>query len=160
MITIRYFAEAIEAAGVSVLLLGGLPGSGKSPYSEEFERRGWLRFDDFQKDAPGDSDQFRRAARFDELVSAVAAGRRCIVTDIRLIYAEYRDGAMRALREVPGSHSVELRLFENDPKQCARNVGEAKDRDTARRLENIEFWSSKYTRPNGTAAIPVLRPQR
>ncbi len=62
MSTILDFADSIEAAGVSVLLLGGLPGSGKSPYSEEFENRGWLRFDDFQRNAPGDSDLFRRAA--------------------------------------------------------------------------------------------------
>jgi AAA domain-containing protein len=159
MSEIRDFADRREAAGVSVLLLGGLPGSGKSPYSEEFERRGWLRFDDFQRNAPGDSDQFRRTARFSELVDAVASGRRCVVTDIRFIYAEYRDGAIRALREVPGSHPVELHLFENDPEQCAKNVGKATDRDTARRLENINFWTTKYSRPYGMIPIPVLRPQ-
>ena len=43
------FADSIEAAGVTVLLLGGLPGSGKSPFSEELESRGWLRFDYYQK---------------------------------------------------------------------------------------------------------------
>jgi len=151
------FADSIEATGVTVLLLGGLPGSGKSPFSEELESRGWLRFDDYQKNALDDSDQFRGAASFEELVRAVAAGKRCVVTDIRFIYAEYRDGALRALREVPGDPLVQLRLFENDPAQCTRNVGEATDRDTKRRLENIRFWSRHYSLPSGTVAIPVLR---
>ncbi len=159
MNAVRGFADSIEASGATVLLLGGLPGSGKSPFSEELESRGWVRFDDFQKDAPGDSDQFRNAARFDELVHAIAAGRRCVVTDIRFIHAEYREAALRTLQVADGRPSVVLRLFEKNPEQCSRNVGQATDRDTKRRLQNIEFWTQHYSLPSGQDAIPVLRPR-
>jgi hypothetical protein len=141
-----------------VLLLGGLPGSGKSPISEQLENRGWLRFDDFQRNAPGDSDQFRNAARFAELMQAIASGRRCVVTDIRFIHAEYREAALRTLQVAEGCPSVALRLFANDPDQCSRNVGLATDRDTERRLENIRFWTKHHSLPPKLVPIPVLRP--
>lgn len=80
-----------------LILLGGLPGSGKSFYLAALLERGWKTLDDFQSKTPSDSTDFRDSRQFAGLVAALKAGERCVVADIRVIHRPYRESALRAL---------------------------------------------------------------
>jgi hypothetical protein len=114
-----------------LILLGGLPGSGKSFYLAALMKRGWQNFDDFQSKTPNDSTDFRDSRQFAELMAALKAGERCVVADIRVIHGEYRESALRALRGEIEASRLQFQIFENQPEICSRNV----ERDPDRRLE-------------------------
>ena len=142
-----------------LILLGGLPGSGKTHYARQLEERGWVFYDDFQNRAPADSTLFGESRHYMELLSHLRSGRKCIVSDIRVIHDEYRRSATAALRTDIGSPASELHLFVNDREQCARNVRNAKDgRSVEPRLKAIELWSRHYSAPPSAVIHPVWRP--
>ena len=150
--------SALPREGTQLVFLGGLPGSGKTHYAKQLEQQSWVFYDDFQCRAVGDSAQFRDSQHYAELVSYLLGGQRCIVSDIRVIHAEYRRGAEAALRQDVGKLTTELHLFENDPRQCAENVRAAGDgRRVEPRLEAIEFWSQHYSRPREAVLHSVWR---
>jgi len=145
--------------GTQLVLLGGLPGSGKTHYAKQLEQQGWIFYDDFQQCAPGDSPDFGASRHYSELVSHLRTGRRCIVSDIRVIHDEYRRHAYTALRRDLGAVLIELHLFENNPAQCAQNVRNANDgRRLEPRLQAIELWSEHYSAPANAELHPVWRP--
>src|ERR1022692_3693558 len=97
----------------NILLVAGLPGSGKTTYLRELEGSGWLCFDDFKNLAGGNSRQFRKSPQFATLLARVREGVRCVVADIDFCRTESRAEAADVLRaEVPGGseeHTSELR---------------------------------------------------
>ena len=143
-----------------IVLLGGLPGSGKTSYARTLAEHGWRLFDDFQKRAYNDSAAFRDSRHFPELLEAIRKGTRCIVADIRVVHAEYRADAQRTLRRELGDVAIEVCLFANDPAQCAQNIRNAPERRMEKRLEGIVFWSKHYSCPPGARVIPVWRPSQ
>lgn len=145
--------------GSQLVLLGGLPGSGKTTYAKRLEKEGWVFYDDFQARAAGDSPDFRSSRHYAELRAHIGVGHQCIVSDIRVIHQEYRIGAAAALRQDVGSVPTELHLFENNPDQCAENVRNAEDgRRVEPRLQAIAFWSKHYSAPNHAVLHRVWRP--
>jgi hypothetical protein len=153
------FSSALPREGTQLVFLGGLPGSGKTHYANQLEQQGWVFYDDFQRCADGNSPRFRDSRHYAELVSHLQGGQRCIVSDIRVIHDEYRRDAEATLRQDVGNVPTELRLFKNDPKQCAENVRNAGDgRRVKPRLEAIEFWSKHYSAPRDAILHSVWRP--
>lgn len=145
--------------GTQLILLGGLPGAGKTNYARQLEERGWVFYDDFQNRAAGDSPLFPASRHYRELLSQLRSERQCIVADIRMIHDEYRRSAAAALRADIDNLASELHLFVNDLEQCARNVRNANDgRCVQSRLEAIEFWSRHYSAPPGAVIHPVWYP--
>lgn len=148
-----------DLPAVSVILLGGLPGSGKTHYARQLAREGWRLFDDFQNRAKNDSAAFADSRHFDELVEALRNGELCVVADIRVIHAPYREDAQRTLRQQLGAIRFEFHLFANDPVQCAQNVrNDTSDRRMESRLEAIGFWSAHHSVPPGAKVLSVWRP--
>lgn len=146
--------------GTQLVLLGGLPGSGKTHHARRLEQQGWVLYDDFQCRAVDDSPRFRASRHYTQLVSYLRDGRRCIVSDIRVVHDEYRGGATAVLRQDVGNVPAELHLFENDPRQCVQNVRNAPPgRPVRPRLEAIQFWSRQYSVPRDAVVHPVWRPQ-
>lgn len=142
-----------------LVLLGGLPGSGKTHFARRLEQQGWLFFDDFQGGAVNDSPHFRDSKYYAALLTALRKGRQCLVSDIRVIHDEYRRGAELVLRYDLGNLRTELHLFENDFYQCARNVRNAgDDRREKPRLDAIDFWTRLYSAPPHAVVHPVWRP--
>lgn len=142
-----------------VILVGGLPGSGKSYHLKGLEDQGCKVFDDFQARAANDSDQFEHSRRFQELVGDLRTGRTCVVADIRVIHKPYRASAQAALARNLGAVELECHLFENDPRRCAENVQRSQERDPTSRLREIRHWTNHYSRPPGARVLPVWRPE-
>jgi len=142
-----------------LVLVGGLPGSGKSCLLHGFRQEGWKIFDDFQAGALNDSPQFEHSRRFGELIADLRGGTRCVVADIRVIHEPYRANARDALLRSLGETEVEFRLFENDPQQCAQNVRRDTARESGDRLRAIQDWTDQYSCPEGVRVIPVWRPR-
>ena len=136
-----------------------MPGSGKTTYANLLKQEGWALYDDFQARAARDSADFRSSRYYAALLDHIRAGRRCIVSDIRVIYEKYRIGALAALRQDVGDVPTELHLFENNPDRCAENVRDANDgRGAKPRLQAIAFWSKYYSAPNHAVLHQVWRP--
>lgn len=140
-----------------LLLLGGLPGSGKSYYLAALVERGWKKFDDFQSKTPNDSTDFRDSRLFTDLVAALKAGERCVVADIRVIHWPYRESALRALTTEIGAVSLQFQIFENQPEICSRNVGRDPDRRFEDRLCAISHWSKHHSVPSDALLLRVWR---
>jgi len=145
---------------MSLILLGGLPGSGKSCHLRDLKEQGWKVFDDFQAKASNDSDQFEHSRRFEELIFDLEAGQMCVVADIRVVHAPYRASATAALSRRLGAVQLEIQLFENDPGRCADNVLLDSCRDPAARLREIRHWTNHYSKPPGARVLPVWRPSQ
>ncbi len=140
-----------------LVLLGGLPGSGKSFYLDALKARGWKKFDDFQAKARNDSIDFRDSRFFTDLIGDLKAGQRCVVADIRLIHQPYRESALRALRSAVGSIAVQFQVFENQPAECVRNVHRNTDRRLKDRLAAIDHWSNHHSVPADAMLLRVWR---
>lgn len=151
--------NVLPREGTQLVLLGGLPGSGKTHFAKRLEQQGWLFYDDFQRRAKQDSPRFRDSRHYAELVRNLRLGRRCVVSDIRVIHDDYRRDAEAALRQDIGNLSTELHLFENDPAQCAQNVQTSgDDRRVKPRLDAIDFWSKLYSAPRHAVLHGIWRP--
>jgi predicted ATPase len=48
----------MRVTNLRIILVGGLPGSGKTPLLEQLRREGWEQFDDFQTEAYDNSPRF------------------------------------------------------------------------------------------------------
>ncbi|HEV8717826.1 MAG TPA: hypothetical protein VGX03_34010 [Candidatus Binatia bacterium] len=141
-----------------LILLGGLPGSGKTPHLDQLVQAGWERFDDFQANAYDNSPRFSKARRYAELVQALRCGKKCAVSDIRFVCADYRAEAQRSLQEDVGELGIEWRVFANDPLQCEQNIrGAVGQRQVAPRLAALKEFSRKYSLPLGVDPMAVLR---
>lgn len=140
-----------------LILLGGLPGSGKTFYLEALVERGWNSIDDFQSKAPNDSIEFRDSRRFTDLRSGLQGGNRCVVADIRIIHRPYRESALRALGSEVGPVDLQFQIFENRPALCSRNVKRDRHRPTGERLDAISHWTHHHSVPGDAVLLRVWR---
>ena len=143
-----------------LILLGGLPGSGKSKYLERLRADGWTVFDDFQKKAINNLALFRMSRHYSELVQALREDRPSVVADVRLVTIEYRADAENTLRTDLPNVVMELRIFELDQAQCAENIKNSPDpRDAPNRLRILGEFAPKHSIPQGALRLPVWRPR-
>lgn len=140
-----------------LILLGGLPGSGKSCYLDVLIERGWTKFDDFQAKTPNDSIDFEDSRQFADLVAALKTGERCVVADIRVIHRPYRETALRALNRTKWAMCPQFQIFENQTQICSRNVKRDPDRRLEDRLSAIAHWTKHHSVPSGAMLLKVWR---
>lgn len=144
-----------ENQAYQLILLGGLPGSGKSFYLAALVARGWRKFDDFQSRAPDDSTDFRDSRDFNDLVAALKAGDRCVVADIWIIHQPYRESALGALRGAEPATALKFQIYENQPARCSRNAERDPDRRLQSRLNAIAHWKNHHSVPDGAVLLRV-----
>jgi stage III sporulation protein SpoIIIAA len=72
----------VEIMAAEAIFIVGLPGCGKTTYLTHLESDGWEVFDDFKADSVDGSAEFRKAKKFNLLVSNLRAGIRCAVADV------------------------------------------------------------------------------
>jgi predicted kinase len=140
----------------SVLLVAGLPGSGKSTYLRELELVGWLKFDDFKANAIGNSSTFQNARRFEELVECLRDGRRCVVSDIDFCKTDSREEAERILRARVPNLELAWCFFANDEEACETNAKRRNRTSLPRDLAKLKEYSEVYNIPEAATIRDVV----
>lgn len=139
-----------------VLLIAGLPGSGKTPRLTQLQSEGWTTFDDYQANAHNNSPHFRAGRRYGELVQALREGKKCAVADMKLCRPEDRAEASDNLLEDVADLEIRWEFFANDPQQCADNIcRNARPRQP--RLAKLAEFASQYSPPPGATFLPITR---
>ena len=141
-----------------VILMAGLPGSGKTSYLSRMGNQGWTTFDDFKI---GTRDlKFRTSPRFQTLIDSLRNGKRCLIADIDFCDARSRVEAEHDLRaEIP---DLKFRwiFFENNPAACKANIRSRIDRPEQTReweLRYVDEKSPAFTIPPDAEVRPVWR---
>jgi predicted kinase len=143
----------------NVLLVAGLPGSGKTTYLRELERNGWLCFDDFKYLAVNHSRQFRGSRHYATLLARLREGVRCAVSDIDFCRAESRAEAVAVLRTEVPSVEISWLYFSHNVEDCAANVRRRAHATLQRDLRQLSMYSACYKIPHGAEERPCYRMQ-
>ncbi|MGD0164102.1 MAG: hypothetical protein ABSB39_16650 [Candidatus Sulfotelmatobacter sp.] len=141
----------------NVILIAGLPGSGKTTHLCQMLRDGWLVFDDYKAQAFEDCSKFGSSGKFLPLISALRSGLRCAVADIDFCRAESREEAESLLFTIVPGLKLRWLFFENDSSACEANVKSRDRRQLQTELENIRRYSKSFNIPQGAEVLPVSR---
>lgn len=131
---------------VKVVLICGLPGSGKT---HEANRMASMEVNAVVVDDPGPGD-------LDKVLDLVQQYRTVIITDPLLCRDQDREAALRVFQGIPEC-SVETIWFRNEPEVCLENllIRDGKDPRMG------EFWvrnlSTGYHVPEGVQTLPCYR---
>ena len=140
-----------------IILIAGLPGSGKTTYINAREQEGWSIFDDFKANANNDSSAFRHSRNYEALVTALREGQKCLVTDIDFCKANSRPEAEAALRTQIPDLMLSWLFFENDFHACKANITRRADH-RSRMICSTPQDCALYQTPIGGQVIPVWKP--
>jgi GTPase SAR1 family protein len=99
-----------------IIIVIGLPGSGKSSFCRKFSNDGYLIFDDF-------ISKF-----FDgSLIETIASGSNVCINDPRLCFFHIFSKYISILEQIVPKNNILLYLFGNDPIQCFANLTKRND---------------------------------
>lgn len=141
-----------------IILIAGLPGSGKTTYINAREQEGWSIFDDFKANANNDSSAFRHSRNYEALVTALREGQKCLVTDIDFCKANSRREAEAALRTQIPDLMLSWLFFENDFHACKANITRRAGPSIEDNLRALREYCALYQTPIGGQVIPVWKP--
>jgi GTPase SAR1 family protein len=135
---------------MAIIVIVGLPGSGKSRLIELYVSNGYEKFDDFYKEPDGNQKKIKELIGKDK-------NKNIVVSDI-----EFCQTDLRHKFEADIGAQIQWVSFENDPYQCAKNVlyryfVEKKPRPWGVEMEKIERLSKTYL-PSGDVRPVVVTP--
>jgi len=142
------------------IFVTGLPGSGKSCLIGSLAND-VVVFDDYKANAIDDNSSFDHGRRLPELIAALREGGTCVISDIDFCRPSSQAEAETHLRSVYADVDIEWWCFENDPRQCARNVKQrarSARRDLNADLAKLREYSPIYVIPARANILPVWRP--
>src|SRR5208282_3481353 len=149
--------DSTTAATANVLLIAGLPGSGKTTYMSELSRDGWLVFDDFKNHAIDDCSAFRKSRNFLTLIHALRSGVKCVVADVDFCRTESRAEADSVLRaEVPGIE-ISWLFFSHDKQASKANIMRRNKPSVNQQLKTLYDLCPYYRIPWGADVRPSYR---
>lgn len=143
-----------------IIVIVGLPGSGKSTYIEQnFE--GVFVCDDYHKSGGG---SFETSVYYKDLVRTLAQGNNAVISDIAYCKDELLEETASGLLTLIGRLKINPRIkylyFENDPDACKENIMRRKrEGRVERELAFVDETSSRYTVPHKATVLPVFRPE-
>lgn len=140
-----------------IILIAGLPGSGKTTYMEAQHQEGWSIFDDFKANAYDDSSVFWHSRNYEALLTALCEGQKCVVADIDFCKASSRREAEAALRTRIPDLAISWRFFENDFHACQANIMRRASRSIEDNLRALHEYRAVYQIPIGAQVIPIWR---
>ena len=141
----------------NLLLVAGLPGSGKTTYLRELEGSGWLCFDDFKNAANDNSPQFRRSRHYATLIARLSEGVRCVVTDIDFCRTESRAEATEVLHAEFPNLEIGWLYFSHSVEDCSANITRRGRPSLQADLTELSRYSACYDIPAGGLVRPCYR---
>ena len=131
-----------------IVLVVGLPGSGKSIFARQLaQAQGYVWLDD-------PSVTLTREQLVERLQALNASAKGLCISDPLLCYAHNQEAAKEVLAQCCPQALLEWVHFENDPQQCLAN---AQARNVARSVQAFIQEATKQYRPPASA-LPVYRP--
>jgi predicted kinase len=140
-----------------IMLLAGLPGSGKTTHLCRMLADGWLTFDDYKAQAFEDCSRFGSSRKFLPLISALRAGLKCVVADIDFCKPESREEAEGLLFAIFPNVQLHWLFFENNPSACEANVRNRNSASWEIELKKVREYSASYSIPRNADVLPVGR---
>ena len=134
----------------TIILIVGLPGSGKSNLAKQIN-----------KDNDGKYKIINDPKEFEEIKSHIFED--LIVTDPHLIFENNRKMAINKIKELNPDCKIEWIFFENDPEQCLinsniRNRSNAISLKPIKKVDSfIKNFSEFYTIPRGSFVVKVWK---
>jgi hypothetical protein len=135
----------------------GLPGSGKTALLEKMRGQGFRIFDDFR--AGEDAPFVEMSQNFGPLMDELLAGKDCAVSDIAFCEPEFRSEFFKSIQTRLPRQGIEWIYFENAPEKCRNNLKRENGAHLEHDLRDLEQFSTRYTIPAGTSALPVTSPE-
>jgi hypothetical protein len=137
-----------------LIILVGLPGSGKSRLTEEYREKGYSVFDDFLG--------YHKSLRPQGLLSfldALEDKKLVICNDVFITNPIDRIKIERVLARYP-EYKVDWWFYDNDPEQCTKNIlaDSVRRKDFQTRIDLIKLLAPTYQIPEGSEVIRVFRP--
>ena len=139
--------------GENVILIAGLPGSGKTTHLCRISRDGWRVFDDYKAEGP--DLMFRSSPRLGDLIGALRAGLKCAVADIDFCRTRSREEAELVLFEEIRDLRLRWCFFDNDPSACEANIRRRNRSCLQDELRYLREYSPSYSIPQGADVLPV-----
>jgi hypothetical protein len=139
--------------GPKLIVVMGLPGSGKTFYSKRLMKSGLRCFDDFHADADGDSIEVAASPDWPDLKESLKTGVDAVVGDIAFCEPSRRAALMEAVRAEVPSVQIEYLAFENNPARCLENLINVADSD--HRIAKLSEWAPRYVLPEGAIVMPI-----
>jgi hypothetical protein len=141
-----------------VLLIAGLPGSGKTTHIETMQDQGWTIFDDFKANAYNDSSMFRHSRHYEALIKALQNGQKCIVADIDFCRVASRNQAESMIRAQFPAISLNWWFFANNVDACRSNIIRRASRSIEDNLRALASYQALYRIPADARVLPVWAP--
>jgi predicted kinase len=141
-----------------VILIAGLPGSGKTVYMEPLRQAGWNIFDDFKANAYNDSSIFFHSQNYEPLLKALREGQKCVVADIDFCKTDSRNEAELVLRRQLPDVKLSWLFFANDIHACQANIKRRASRSIDDNLRALSNYCVQYHIPTCAHVIPVWQP--
>ena len=117
-----------------LIIVIGLPGSGKTTFCQDMTNNGYLIFDDF-------ISHFFNG----ELIESLSAGNKLCICDPRLCIYDIFLRYMTIFEKYINKDNIQLVLFENNPKQCCLNIEIRNDNTVKKQInQTIVTYSKIY----------------
>jgi RNase adaptor protein for sRNA GlmZ degradation len=140
-----------------IILIAGLPGSGKTTHLDCMRQNGWTIFDDFKANAYNDSSDFQHSRNYQTLLDALREGQKCAVADIDFCKTSSRDEAEVVLRTQVPDVKLSWLFFANDFHACESNIERRVSRSLEENLRKLDKYSALYRIPKGAQELPVWK---
>jgi len=105
-----------------LIVVAGLPGSGKSQIKEQFKDLEDRFFDDYHASATGDSPEMEAGRRYPELKAALDGGQDCLIAEPAYCWKQRRHYLTKWMRKYYPNYMIEWKFFENNVSQCVLNI--------------------------------------
>lgn len=105
-----------------IILIVGLPGSGKSHYIKGLtEQDNFSVFDDFYSKA--EESKIESSVYYDDLIEILDKGGKCIISDIVFCQKNRLDEIKKFINEnCKVEFDLKIHFFKNDPENCRKNI--------------------------------------
>jgi hypothetical protein len=109
---------------VKLIIVIGLPGSGKTHYLEELKAQKKIMsyYDDYQKKSYGNDNDPILSRHYGPLLSKLKRGQTVAIADINYTRKDELDAVVASVLRVLPEIKVELHYFENNPQKAIINI--------------------------------------